>query len=97
PLREDARDVLVRAVLEQPGEQQVPRLQQREVLVVLDAARGQQARGLEVEERRGDDEELARRPEVPPGVVLPCGPRRGRGALRLADVRDEVVRTAAAR
>ena len=39
-------DLLERLVLQQPGEQQVARLQQREVLLVLDVALRQQARGL---------------------------------------------------
>ena len=48
------RDLLVRPVLEQPGEQQVPGFQQRQVLLVVDLAGGQQPGRLEVEQRRGD-------------------------------------------
>ena len=43
-------DVLERPVLEQPGEQEVPRLEQLEVLGVLDLALRQQSRGLEVQQ-----------------------------------------------
>ena len=39
PAREHRRDLLVGAVLQQPGEQQVPGLQQGQVLLVLDLAR----------------------------------------------------------
>ena len=57
-LGEHRRDLLERPVLQQPREQQVARLEQREVLLVVDLARRQQPRRLEVEQRRGDDEEL---------------------------------------
>ncbi|CAM5778896.1 hypothetical protein CPER28S_00280 [Cellulomonas persica] len=79
PVREVRRDLLVRAVLQQPGEQQVTRLQELEVLGVLDVRRRQQPGGLEVEQRRGHDQELRRAVEVP---------------LRLgsSQVRDELVR-----
>ena len=48
------RDVLERAVLQQPGEQQVAHLQQRQVLFVVDLPGRQQPGGLEVEQGRGD-------------------------------------------
>ncbi len=54
------RDVLERAVLQQPREQQVARLERLEVLGVLHLALREKARRLEVEQRRRDDEELAR-------------------------------------
>ena len=69
---------LVGAVLQQPGEQQVARLEQREVLLVLDLGGRQQPGGLQVEQGRGDDEELGRLAEVP---------RR----QRRRDVGDELV------
>jgi hypothetical protein len=70
--------LLVRAVLQQPCEQQVPRLEQGQVLLVLHLGGGQQPRGLEVEQGRGDDEELRRLAEVP-------------GRAEGTDVRDELV------
>ena len=42
PLLQHAGDLLEGAVLQQPREQQVPRLQQRQVLLVLDVAVRQQ-------------------------------------------------------
>ncbi len=68
---------LVGPVLQQPGEQQVTRLEQREILLVLDLRGRQQPRGLEVEQRGRDDEELGGLAQVP----------FGRGA----EVRDELV------
>ena len=71
-------DLLERAVLQQPREQQVARLEQREVLLVLDVALRQQPGGLEVEQRRGDQQERRGLLEVP----LPA---------RRLDVGDELV------
>ena len=71
-------DLLERAVLQQPGEQQVPGLQQRQVLLVLDRAVGQQPGGLEVQQGGGDDQERGGLVQVP---VRALG----------AHVRDEVV------
>ena len=71
-LAEVGRGQLVRPVLQQPGEQQVARLEQREVLLVLDVAGRQQPGSLQVEQGRGHDEELGRLAEVPlsrPGDV----------------------------
>src|SRR5690606_6922588 len=62
--REGCGHFLERAVLQEPGEQQVTRLEELEVLGVLDVALRQEPGGLEVQERRGDDEELARLTEV---------------------------------
>ncbi len=59
------RGLLVGAVLQQAGEQQVPGLEQLEVLLVLDRAGREQPGGLEVEQRRGHHEELGRLAEVP--------------------------------
>ena len=66
---------LVRAVLQQPGEEQVARLEQREVLLVLDVGGRQQPRGLQVEQGRRDDEELGGLAEVPAAPRRRC--RRG--------------------
>ena len=55
---EPRRDVLERAVLQQPGEQQVSRLEQRDGLGVDQLALRQQPCDLHVEQRDGDDEEL---------------------------------------
>ena len=71
--------LLVRAVLEEAGEQQVARLQQREVLLVLHLGRRQQPGRLEVEQRGRDNEELRCLAEVP-------------GRAEGADIRDELVR-----
>ncbi len=57
PLLEDAGDLLVGLVLHQPGEEQVARLEQGEVLLVLDVALREQARRLEVEQGRRDQQE----------------------------------------
>nr|WP_238455363.1 hypothetical protein [Micromonospora sp. ATA51] len=59
------RGLLVRLVLQQPGEEQVPRLQQGEVLLVLHLGGGQQPGGLEVEQGGRDQQELARLVQVP--------------------------------
>ena len=65
PAVEDAGDLLERLVLQQPREQQVARLEQREVLLVLDVALRQQPRGLQVEQGRGDQQERRGLLEVP--------------------------------
>ena len=65
PALEDGGDLLEGAVLQQPREQQVARLEQREVLLVLDVAVRQQPGGLEVEQGRGDQQERRGLLEVP--------------------------------
>ena len=55
----------VGAVLQQPGEEEVARLQQRQVLLVLDVAGRQQPRRLEVEQRGRNEEELGGLSEIP--------------------------------
>ena len=79
--REGAGDVLEGAVLQQPGEEQVARLDEGQVLLVLRAGLRQQPDGLEVEQGGGDEEELGRLAEVPVGV----------GGLGGLDVGDELV------
>ncbi len=71
-------DLLVGPVLQQPREQQVAGLQQREILLVLHVARGQQPGGLQVEQGGRHDQELGGLPEVPRGPLAP-------------DVGDELV------
>ena len=65
PLGEEGGHLLVGAVLQQPREEQISRLKEGEVLLVLDLATGQQSGGLEVEQGRGDDEELRCLVQVP--------------------------------
>ena len=77
--REPGRHLFERAVLQQAGEQQVARLEQRDVLGVDELALRQQAGDLHVEQRRGDDEELGGLVELLVGVEL-------------AQVGDELVR-----
>lgn len=62
---EDLGDLLVRPVLQQPREQQVPGLQQRQVGLVLDLGGGQQPGRLQVQQGRRDDKELGRLVQVP--------------------------------
>ena len=62
---EQAGDVLERLALEQPGEQQVALLPQGELVVEVDGRRTrQQAAGLELDERGGDQQELGGEVEV---------------------------------
>src|SRR3954447_1680871 len=68
-LREDSGHLLERAVLQQPGEQQVAGFEKGQVLLVLDVGGRKQAGHLQVEQRRRDDEEPAGLVEVP--VVAP--------------------------
>ena len=79
-LDEQPRDLLVGAVLQQPGEEQVAGLEQA-VVAVLDVRLrvGQQPGGLEVEQRGRDDEELRGLVEV-------------RVVAERREVGDEVVR-----
>ena len=56
-LGEHLRNMLERAVLQQPGEQQVADLKQRQILFVVDLPGRQQPGGLEVEQRRGNHQE----------------------------------------
>jgi len=59
-LREPRRGLLEGPVLQQSREQEVARLEQRDVLGIHQLPLRQQSRDLEVEEGRRDDEELAR-------------------------------------
>lgn len=78
PVAEDVRDALVRAVLQQPGEEQVAGLQEREIRLVLHLGHGQQPGRLQVQQCGRDHQELGGLVQVP---VRPHGP----------DVRHEVV------
>src|SRR5690606_39948989 len=66
-------DLLGGAVLEEASEEEVAGLEELEVLLVLDVAPRQEPGGLEVEEGRGDDEELARLADVPLGLAGEVG------------------------
>ena len=90
PAVEDAGDLLERLVLQQPREQQVPRLEQREVLLVLDVALRQQPGGLQVEQRRGDEQEGRGLLEVPRSLLARPLASLDRPVPGL-DVRDELV------
>jgi hypothetical protein len=70
-------DVLERAVLQEPGEEDVAGLDEREVLLVLGTGLRQQPGGLEVEQGRGDDEELGGLGQVPAGLALAGGTDEG--------------------
>lgn len=78
PAAEDVRDALVGAVLQQPGEEQITGLQEREIGLVLHFGRGQQPGRLQIQQRRRDDQELRGLVQIP---VRPHGP----------DVRHEFV------
>src|SRR5690606_23010425 len=79
PLREPRRRELERAVLQQPREEQVARLERRDVLRVDELALRQESDDLEVEQRRRDADELARAVEL-------------LGPVDRADILDELVR-----
>jgi len=88
--------LLVGPVLQEPGEQQVPLLEQGLGLVVLAIGTGQQAGGLELEQGGRDDQELrghleVQLPHVPDLRQVLLGDRRQRD---LPDIyllaRDEV-------
>ena len=73
-------DVLERLALEQAGEQQVALLPERELLVEVDVvSTGQQSPRLQLDERRGDEQELGRDVEVEPLGL-------GRDAVELGEV-----------
>src|SRR5690606_35014570 len=80
PSGEPGARLLEGAVLQQPREQQIPRFEQCDILRVDQLTLGQQARDLQVEQRRCDDEELARAIELYRALPL-----NGR------EVRDELV------
>jgi tryptophanyl-tRNA synthetase len=63
--REDRGDVFEGLALEQPGQQQIALLPERELVVEIDVvAPGEQTAGLELDERRGDEQELRGHVEV---------------------------------
>ena len=65
PRVQHLRRVLERLAVEQPREQQVALLEPRQLLVEVDVvAAGQQAPRLQLDERRGDEQELGGRLEV---------------------------------
>ena len=68
----------VRAVLQKPGEQQIARLEQGEIFLVLDFCRRQQPGSFEVKQGRRHDEKLRSLTQIPRGP-------------RGANMRDEVV------
>ena len=70
--------LLVGPVLQKTRKKQVPSLQQRQILLILDVCSGQQSGGLEVEQGGGDHKELRRLAEVPAGT-------------QGADMRDEII------
>src|SRR5690606_30348877 len=68
-------------VLEEPREEEVPGLEQREVLLVLHFGLRQQPRSLEIQEGRGDEQERGGLLQVPAAALR-------RSSL---DVSDELV------
>ena len=97
-------DVLERLVLQQPGEQQVPGLQESLVRLRVRGAGWQQPGGLEVQQGGGHHQELAGlvqrgvghpsgcgcRGGIIPGV-RPLGQRGPGGLAQLGDVGDELI------
>ena len=81
---EPDRDLLERPILQQAGEQQVARLEERDVVGIHQFALRQQPGDLQVEQRGGDDEELAGRVEL-------------LGGLQRAQVGEEFIRDLAQR
>src|SRR5690606_7511523 len=81
PLGQHAGDLFERLVLQQPREQQVARLEQGQVVLVLDLAPRQQPGCFQVEQSRRHDEELAGLVQIP----------RLAGAGPGGDVGDELV------
>ena len=73
-LRQVGGSQLVGAVLEQPREQQIACLQQRQVLFVVDVGGRQQTGGLQVQQGGRHDEELRRLAEV---ELVACGAEKG--------------------
>lgn len=78
PPREHVRHLLVRPVLEEPGEEEVAGLQQREVLDIVDVPARQEPGGLEVQQGGGDDQEFG-------GLV------QVRGLAESSGISDELV------
>ena len=74
-------DVLEGLVLQQPGEQQVPGLEERHVFLVFHLTGRQEPGRLEVQQRRGDHQELAGLIQGPVAALL----------LQVADVLDEFI------
>ncbi len=73
--------LLKRLILEQPGKEEVPGFEQRDVFIVLDLAGWQEPGCFEVQEGGGDDQELAGFIQGPLLAVL----------LELPDVFDELI------
>src|ERR1022692_1711012 len=68
------RGQFVRPILQQTSEEQVPCLEQRKVLLVLNVSGRQQASGFQVEQRGRDDQELGRLTKI---ERVPGGPQVG--------------------
>ena len=83
PLVHHARRVLERLALEQPGQQEVALFEAHQLLVEIDVfAAGQQPAGLQLDERRRDEQELGGDVEVDPFHALDLG------AEHVDDVRE---------
>ena len=77
PVVQHLRRVLERLALEQPREQEVALLEAHQLLVELDVvAAGQQAPGLQLDERRRDQQELGGDVEIDPLHALDLGAER---------------------
>ena len=73
--REPRRHLFEGAVLQQPGEQQVARLEQRDGLGIDELALRQEAGDLHVEQGRGDHEEFGGLLQLLVGIELAAGTR----------------------
>ena len=76
--------MLERAVLQQPGEQQVAHLEQRQILVVFDLPGRQQPGGLEIEQGRGHHQKRRRLLQVQLRADLAVTRAGGEEAVRRA-------------
>src|SRR5699024_141796 len=73
PLGKEVRDLLIGLVLQEAGEQEVAGLQQLQVGLVVDLAAGNQAGGLQIQQRGSDEQELGDLIQILSGLGQPPG------------------------